>query len=116
MLVTPNLFCFLITKTMMPLESERWFIDYFHEYFTELEHYCLSKADYNLKITIMLSKKGRRKIPEWIGLIDSFMDYDSDEHREHKMSIYEQWVSNGYGADFYIETEDEDEHVIDIDT
>lgn len=98
---------------MMPSESDRWFIDYFHEYFTELEHYCLSKTDYKLKI--LLSKKGRYKIPEWIGLIDSFMDYDSDEHREHKMSIYQKWVSNGYGADFYIDIEDADEHIIDID-
>ena len=98
----------------MPSHTDLWFLKQFDSYFMDLENYCITVVDYNLMITAMLSRKSRAEIPEWFDVITSFLDYDDEENKIHKLSLYKRWVEHGYGDDWFIGSEDE--CIIDIES
>ena len=78
-------------------------------YFMSLEDLTLSGVSNDIANLAMDSRRERHLIPEWRRAIENNMDGSGPPGLAQKMNKYCEWVTAGWGAEWFVETDTEDE-------
>ena len=88
------------------------FMAYDH-YFMDLENSILNEVSNHVQNLAMNARNERHLIPEWYQAIQEHMDHDlgsGPSGLTSKMVKYTQWVEAGFGDDWFVDTNNEDDY------
>ena len=85
----------------------------YDSYFMDLENSILPEVSNDIQNLAMNARNERHLIPEWYAAIKDSMDYNlgaGPAGLMAKMVMYTKWVEAGFGDDWFVHTDDEDQY------
>ena len=94
-------------------DAEATDLTQYDSYFMDLENSIMGEVSNDIQNLAMNARNERHLIPEWYLAIKESMDYNvgaGPAGLMAKMVMYTKWVEAGFGDDWFVHTDDEDQY------